>query len=225
VLGAAVGFGFAALESSGYALNALIVREGRTVVFSLGGLVTTELLRGILAPVGHGLWTALLGGVLFAASRERPDASNHLSFPSGHAAITFAALLFAVAVDRIDRHQSNHVLWQAIYARSRSPQVAAYRILEPSWVFYGNREVREITAAPPSSPQLAAEQAVHFLSHSTETYLITTRQKLTELSPLLPSDVQVVAQAPYFLKRNQELVVLTRHPEPIAILPHPVHLY
>jgi hypothetical protein len=26
-------------------------------------------LRGLLAPVGHGLWTAILGGVLFAASR------------------------------------------------------------------------------------------------------------------------------------------------------------
>ena len=32
-------------------------------------LVQTEMLRGLLAPVGHGLWTAILGGVLFAASR------------------------------------------------------------------------------------------------------------------------------------------------------------
>lgn len=30
----------------------------------------TELLRGILAPVGHGLWTAILGAVLFAAHHE-----------------------------------------------------------------------------------------------------------------------------------------------------------
>lgn len=70
VLGAAVGFGFAALESSGYALSSLFVREGRTIALSLGGLVSTEVLRGILAPVGHGLWTAILGGVLFEASRN-----------------------------------------------------------------------------------------------------------------------------------------------------------
>jgi RsiW-degrading membrane proteinase PrsW (M82 family) len=69
VLGAAVGFGFAALESSGYAFNSLIVRQGHTIAFSLGDLVSTELLRGILAPVGHGLWTAILGGVLFGVSR------------------------------------------------------------------------------------------------------------------------------------------------------------
>jgi protease PrsW len=70
VLGAAVGFGFAALESSGYAFSALLVREGSVVRLSLGSLVFTELLRGILAPVGHGLWTGILGGVLFGASRN-----------------------------------------------------------------------------------------------------------------------------------------------------------
>ena len=38
--------------------------------FSLVSLVLTELLRGVLSPVGHGLWTAILGGALFAASRS-----------------------------------------------------------------------------------------------------------------------------------------------------------
>lgn len=70
VLGAAVGFGFGALESSGYAFNALIVPYGHTVGLSLSNLVNTELLRGVLAPVGHGLWTAILGGVLFRGSRN-----------------------------------------------------------------------------------------------------------------------------------------------------------
>ena len=64
ILGAAVGFGFAALESAGYALTALFTPQG----LSLTDLVTTELLRGLLAPVGHGLWTAVLGGLLFAWS-------------------------------------------------------------------------------------------------------------------------------------------------------------
>jgi hypothetical protein len=61
VLGAAVGFGFADLESAGYAFNALFTMEG----LSLRNLVETEVLRGLLTPVGHGLWTAILGGVLF----------------------------------------------------------------------------------------------------------------------------------------------------------------
>jgi RsiW-degrading membrane proteinase PrsW (M82 family) len=72
VLGAAVGFGFAALESAGYAFTAMFTSNG----LSLLNLVETEALRAALAPVGHGLWTAILGGALFAtaarARRGRP---------------------------------------------------------------------------------------------------------------------------------------------------------
>lgn len=66
VLGATVGFGFAAFESAGYAFNALFTMKG----LSLGSLVETEVLRGILTPVGHGLWTGILGGVLFHSARN-----------------------------------------------------------------------------------------------------------------------------------------------------------
>jgi RsiW-degrading membrane proteinase PrsW (M82 family) len=70
VLGAAVGFGFAALETSGYALASLFVVQGQQLVLSLPSVVFTELVRGVLAPFGHGLWTAILGGVIFHASRK-----------------------------------------------------------------------------------------------------------------------------------------------------------
>ena len=66
VMGAAVGFGFAALESSGYALTSLFSNPAH---LSLAAVVQTELLRGVLAPFGHGLWTGILGGVLFAGAR------------------------------------------------------------------------------------------------------------------------------------------------------------
>ncbi len=71
VLGAAVGLGFAAFESAGYAFNALFTAGGG---LSLLNLVETEVLRGILAPLGHGVWTAILGAVLFevAARYGRP---------------------------------------------------------------------------------------------------------------------------------------------------------
>ncbi len=65
VLGAAVGFGFAAFETAGYAFNSLFTIRG----LSLANLVETEILRGILTPVGHGLWTGILGGVLFHSAR------------------------------------------------------------------------------------------------------------------------------------------------------------
>lgn len=65
VMGATVGLGFAALESAGYAFNALFTSQN----LSLSNLIETEVLRGILTPLGHGLWTAILGGALFATAR------------------------------------------------------------------------------------------------------------------------------------------------------------
>jgi RsiW-degrading membrane proteinase PrsW (M82 family) len=65
VLGVAVGFGFAAFESSGYALVSLFGPHG----LQLQNMISTVIQRGLLAPVGHGLWTGLLGGVLFMSAR------------------------------------------------------------------------------------------------------------------------------------------------------------
>jgi len=63
ILGAAAGMGFAALESSGYTFTAFL-RSGGSLSVSVG----VTLLRGLLAPLGHGTWTAILAGVLFRES-------------------------------------------------------------------------------------------------------------------------------------------------------------
>jgi RsiW-degrading membrane proteinase PrsW (M82 family) len=63
ILGAAAGMGFAALESTGYAFSAFLRSGG-----GLSAVVFVTLLRGILSPLGHGTWTAILAGVLFRES-------------------------------------------------------------------------------------------------------------------------------------------------------------
>ena len=66
VLGIVVGAGFAAFESAGYALQAMLDHlDHRSVV----NILQTEAFRALLAPFGHITWTALLGGALFASSR------------------------------------------------------------------------------------------------------------------------------------------------------------
>jgi RsiW-degrading membrane proteinase PrsW (M82 family) len=66
LLGATVGAGFAAFESAGYAFNAAISSHGIALI----PLLQTEVVRAILAPVGHVAWTAILGAVIFGASRD-----------------------------------------------------------------------------------------------------------------------------------------------------------
>ncbi|HEY4388755.1 MAG TPA: PrsW family intramembrane metalloprotease [Ktedonobacteraceae bacterium] len=60
LLGGAVGMGFAALESTGYAFTAFVNTGGQ-----IDASIDTTILRGVLAPFGHGLWTAILGAILF----------------------------------------------------------------------------------------------------------------------------------------------------------------
>ncbi|GAA4617688.1 hypothetical protein GCM10023195_79090 [Actinoallomurus liliacearum] len=118
ILGAAVGFGFAAFESAGYAFTALFTENG----LSLMQVVQTELLRGLLAPVGHGLWTGILGGVLFRASTRH------------HFLITYRLIVAYVGVSLL------HALWDSMHSialvvtllLTGSP--AQYRLLETGWM-------------------------------------------------------------------------------------------
>jgi RsiW-degrading membrane proteinase PrsW (M82 family) len=71
VLGAVVGFGFAAFESSGYALSSL------TTSGSHAAMEWMVLTRAAITPVSHGLWTGIAGAALFrwrAAGVARRDA-------------------------------------------------------------------------------------------------------------------------------------------------------
>lgn len=64
LLGVAAGMGFASLESNGYAFTAFLRSDG-----NLSVSVFVTLLRGLLSPIGHGTWTAILTSVLFRESR------------------------------------------------------------------------------------------------------------------------------------------------------------
>src|SRR3954467_7449509 len=90
------------------------------VAFSVGTwLVGRALDKPRMAHLGPDLLRAqaitemLVEPIKLATNRERPDASNHLSFPSGHAAITFAA---AAVIER-------HLGWKGSLA---AYAVAAY---------------------------------------------------------------------------------------------------
>jgi 4-amino-4-deoxy-L-arabinose transferase-like glycosyltransferase len=133
----------------------------------------------------------------------------------GMTAIAFATLLFAVGVERVDRHQTNHALLDAIFSRSSQPHIASYSILEPSWVFYGGQAIHEFADNPQIGRGYAASQAVNFLTENPDHFLITTAKKFRDLSPHLPLGIGIIEQAPYFMRRGQELVVvgpLTRRP-------------
>ncbi|MBW4696179.1 MAG: PrsW family intramembrane metalloprotease [Lyngbya sp. HA4199-MV5] len=74
LLGAAVGLGFAALESTGYAFTVFLeafaqgLRPHAPETFPLLAAIAVTTLRSLLTPFGHGVWTAIFAAVLFRES-------------------------------------------------------------------------------------------------------------------------------------------------------------
>ena len=73
-LGAAVGAGFATFETTFYAMNGLLTSSTANALRDLphvaAAVAGTEVYRALLSPFMHITWTAILGGVLFAAARN-----------------------------------------------------------------------------------------------------------------------------------------------------------
>ena len=90
LLGATVGAGFAAFESAGYAFNAAITAHGIDLVT----LLQTEILRAILAPVGHVLWTAILGAAIFGAARGRSHFRLSFGIPAAFVGVSLLHALW-----------------------------------------------------------------------------------------------------------------------------------
>ena len=66
LFGAAVGAGFAGFESAGYAFVEALNSH------SVGAATVIILMRGLLAPGGHVIWTAMVGSAIWKIKKDRP---------------------------------------------------------------------------------------------------------------------------------------------------------
>jgi protease PrsW len=82
LFGAAVGAGFAAFESAGYAFNAFLSglpdKSQAGILFAAQGMVRSIMLRGMLAPFGHVAWTGITAGVLWRARAQKSSLADAL---------------------------------------------------------------------------------------------------------------------------------------------------
>jgi protease PrsW len=88
LIGVAVGAGFAALETMGYAFTTLVQSRG-----SVTDTVDVLLLRGLMSPAGHMAWTGIAAAALFAAVESGWAARKAAGFVGAAAlAVTLHAL-------------------------------------------------------------------------------------------------------------------------------------
>ena len=76
LIGSAIGAGFAAFESAGYAFNYLLLTQG-----DVGFMLDLILMRGVLAPGGHVTWAAITGAALMIAKGNAPLSLDTLVSP------------------------------------------------------------------------------------------------------------------------------------------------
>ncbi|GGM82060.1 PrsW family intramembrane metalloprotease [Dactylosporangium sucinum] len=129
VIGVASGMGFAALETMGYAFNALIASKG-----NIGAVEETLFVRGLTAPAAHLAWTGLTAGALFAFAAA----------PTGRR-MTALLLTFAGAV-------ALHALWDSF------DNMLVYAVLGAislTWLMIQLRRYR--TFEPHPHPPVAAQ--------------------------------------------------------------------
>jgi RsiW-degrading membrane proteinase PrsW (M82 family) len=87
LFGAAVGAGFAGFESAGYAFMAALNDQ------SVGSATITILIRGLLAPGGHVIWTAMVGSALWKIKKDKPFSVGMLFHPTVLRRWTIAVIL------------------------------------------------------------------------------------------------------------------------------------
>jgi 4-amino-4-deoxy-L-arabinose transferase-like glycosyltransferase len=128
------------------------------------------------------------------------------AFAAGAVLLTMSVFSYGTA--RADRHQHSDVVLSAIRQRSDNPEIATLGRLEPSWVFYAGQQIGAVEREDlPDAPR-------GYFAPGKERFVITTREVLEAMEIQLPEDVQILAEAPYFLK-PERLIVLGRSDEPV----------
>jgi RsiW-degrading membrane proteinase PrsW (M82 family) len=129
LFGAAVGAGFAAFESAGYAFNHLL-RSG------MDASTSVIFIRGVLAPFGHIVWTAIATSAYWIARKDHPNIETTIRSKK-------FLLLFAAPV-------ALHFIWNLPFS---GPYMAKFWVLGViAWVIIfsliqsGLKEISDLTA-------------------------------------------------------------------------------
>jgi 4-amino-4-deoxy-L-arabinose transferase-like glycosyltransferase len=116
--------------------------------------------------------------------------------------VVLVTIVLGVVTMRVSQRQKIDALFAEIEARSEQPEVAAYAVHEPSWIFYWGRPMPHIDRGRPG-------QAVRFLkkNENADRFVITSRDDFARISARLPENTRVLAEIPYFLKPGRLVLV------------------
>lgn len=132
----------------------------------------------------------------------------------GGTSIAFVGLMMALVPAEIGRHRNDASLFAEL-GRHRGP-VVAFGHLEPSWIFYGGKPIREFKVE--EEAELAA-----YLDEHRDAMLLTTDRRMEPLTKrvAIVANYKVIHQTDYFL-RDRSLLLLKSAAEASRIANRPV---
>jgi RsiW-degrading membrane proteinase PrsW (M82 family) len=113
LIGAAVGAGFGAFESAGYAFEAMIAADPGTIQVQAG--IDSIVVRGMLAPFMHVIWTANAAAGIWMVKGDKPFEWNMLLHPK-----FLRVFLLSVAL---------HFVWNSNFGLVKIPVFADLKYL------------------------------------------------------------------------------------------------
>ncbi len=152
-------------------------------------------LIGLAPLVGAGVCLWLLEG---SWKRQAPVAF-------GLSAVILLTGVFGFALTSLSKYRKTPRLFEATHRNSDQPELATFANLEPSWVFYFGKPIKEFSLSE-------AEKAQRFLERNPDAFLIVSDRHYGVLKKQLPPDVTVLERTNYFLQRKQ-LILLGRNRE------------
>jgi 4-amino-4-deoxy-L-arabinose transferase-like glycosyltransferase len=148
-----------------------------------------------IAPLAGGL----AGLVLWSQNRLQPALGGLVA-----AAAALIVGAFGLGAHVASRHQQSDQLIAAAAASSDAPELASFKILEPSWVYYGRRPIREI--------QGPISDATEFLAGNPVRVTATTETRWNAITKKSAADLAILARADQFLKDEQLVLIGNRTP-------------
>ncbi|MFM8633400.1 MAG: ArnT family glycosyltransferase [Planctomycetia bacterium] len=118
-------------------------------------------------------------------------------------ALAFPLALLAWAAPQVSVHQNSpHIAaWVRRHAVTPSPHIKSYRFFQESLIYYSGQSVEQCR-----DPETVVD---YFREQSDDAFLVTTRDALSTLRPLLPDDVVPLESMPQFLGKG-DVVLLGR---------------
>jgi 4-amino-4-deoxy-L-arabinose transferase-like glycosyltransferase len=168
-------------------------------------------------------WLGLLGLIplivgisgYLALTRKRQDCAA-LIFANG--AFLFVWISFGFLADKVDDYQKIDHLVAELQLPSESPQIAQFQTLEPTWVFYSSTTVRPVSFESRKPLDKGERGGVvwvkhpemdgfQFLEESSNHYVLMTKENFESIEQLLPENVGIVVEIPYFFRRRSLVAV------------------